>query len=98
MNNNHNSVVVYGGFDNIMSQDIRFLQEASRCGLLNVFLWNDEFIRSVTGKEPKFPESERIYFLESIRYVNKVFKVNQPSNGSDFSLIKKFQNSIKIVL
>jgi cytidyltransferase-like protein len=93
MNNKHNSVVVYGGFDNILSHDIRFLQEAARSGLLNVFLWNDEFIRSVTGKNPKFPESERLYFLESIRFVHKVFIVSQPLSDSDFSLMKNVHPS-----
>ncbi len=99
MNNNRNNVVVYGGFDNILSHDIRFLQEASRFGLLNVYLWNDEVIRSVTGKEPKFPESERLYFLESIRFVHKVFMVNAGyavhtnSNDPDFSLIKNVHPS-----
>ena len=84
MKNNHNRVVVYGRFDNILSQDIRLLQEAARFGPLYVFLWSDKFIHSITGKEPKFPESERLYFLESIRFVHKVFVVN---NG-DLSPIK----------
>jgi cytidyltransferase-like protein len=89
MNNNRsNVVVVYGGFDNILSHDIRFLQKASRFGLLYVFLWNDEFIRSKTGASPKFPENERLYFLESIRFVHKVCMVNQPSSDIDFSVIK----------
>jgi len=91
MNNNNNSVVVYGGFDNIRLSDIRFLQEAARFGLLNVFLWNDEFIHSATGKNPEFPENERLYFLESIRFVHKVIMVSRPS--SDFSSIRNVQPS-----
>ena len=93
MNSNHNNVVVYGGFDNILSHDIRFLQEASCFGLLNVFLWNDEFIRSATGMEPKFTENERLYFLESIRFVHKVCMVSQPSGDMDFSSIKNVHPS-----
>jgi cytidyltransferase-like protein len=93
MNNNQHNVVVYGGFDNILSHDIRFLQEASRSGRLNGFLWSDEFIHSVTGKAPKFPESERLYFLESVRFVDKVFIVNKPLNNKDFSFIKNIHPS-----
>jgi cytidyltransferase-like protein len=113
MKNNHNSIVVYGGFDNILSHDIRFFQEAARFGLLNVFLWSDDFIHSVTGKEPKFPESERLYFLESIRFVHKVSIVNNgdlssiidvsPSawivrEGEDTSAVKTFCEKEKIEL
>jgi cytidyltransferase-like protein len=88
MINKKNNVVVYGGFDDIRSHDIRFLHEASHFGNLYVFLWSDEFIQSVTGKAPKFPESERLYFLESIRFVHEVCIVNQPSNDMDFSEIQ----------
>ncbi len=90
---NNNNVVVYGGFDNILSHDIRFLQEAARFGLLNIFLWSDEFIRSLTGKGPKFPESERLYFLESIRFVHKVFIVD----NDDLSSIKNVSPSTWVV-
>ena len=96
MTNNYNNVVVYGGFDDIRSTDIRFLQEASHFGHLHIFLWDDEFILSVTGKMPKFPENERLYFLESIRYVHKVIVTNQPSNHMDFSLIKEVTPSVWI--
>jgi cytidyltransferase-like protein len=89
MNNNRDSVIVYRGFDNILSHDIRFLQEAARFGLLYVFLWDDEYIRSATGMAPKFPENERLYFLESIRFVHKVHLVSRPSSDGDFSSMIK---------
>jgi len=38
------TVIVAGSFNNIKSQDIRFLQEASKFGAVNVFLWSDQFI------------------------------------------------------
>jgi cytidyltransferase-like protein len=97
MKDTRNNVVVYGGFDNILSHDIRFLQEAGRFGYLYVFLWNDEFVRSATGKEPKFPENERLYFLESIRFVHKVCMVSEPSNGMDFASIKNIHPSAWLV-
>lgn len=97
MKSNHNNVIVYGGFDNILSYDIRFLQEAARIGLLYVLLWSDEFIHSVTGNEPQFPESERLYFLESIRFVYKVSIVNKPSDNADFPSIRNVNPSTWIV-
>ena len=87
MNNNNNSIVVYGGFDDIRSSDIRFLHESSRSGFLHVLLWSDKLIREVTGSEPKFPEDERLYFLESLRFVHKVILVNKPLESLDFSSI-----------
>jgi len=88
MNNTDKNVIVSGGFDDIRSSDVRFLQEASRFGLLNVLLWNDESLRIVTGKDPKFPESERLYFLQAIRYIHKVHLVKQPPFTEESPLIK----------
>ena len=65
-------VVVSGAFDNLCSRDIRFLQEASRRGCVHVFLWSDRTVGIVTGEDPAFPERERRYLLESIRFVQKV--------------------------
>ncbi len=64
--------IVMGGFDDLRSADIRFLEEASRFGKLHVFLWSDELVRKFEGKPPKFPLEERLYFLRAIRYVNQV--------------------------
>jgi cytidyltransferase-like protein len=94
MNNNDKNVVVYGAFDDIRSSDIRFLQEASRFGSLNIFLWTDEFIRSATGAEPKFPEKERLYFIESIRFVHKVYMISRSSSDNDFSAIRNVHPSM----
>jgi cytidyltransferase-like protein len=73
MSKNIRDIIVSGAFDDISSQDIRFLHEASKFGLLNVFLWNDELIKSKTGEKPKFPQIEQLYFLQAVRYVHKVF-------------------------
>ena len=64
--------VVFGGFDDMRSRDIRFLQEAARLGPLHVLLAGDERLRRETGRDPKFPQAERLYFLEAIRYVTGV--------------------------
>jgi cytidyltransferase-like protein len=65
-------IIVSGGFDDIRSRDIRLLHEASKFGPLVVMLWSDKLFRIMTEKDPKFPEQERAYLLESIRYVSKV--------------------------
>lgn len=65
-------VVVAGGFDNLRSRHLRFLQEAARWGELTVLLWDDETLRQQTGQPPKFPLAERRYFLNAVRYVSRV--------------------------
>jgi len=65
-------VVVAGGFDDIRSSHLRFLEEAARYGELTVLLWPDQTVRELTGKPPIFPEAERLYFLNAIRYVSRV--------------------------
>ena len=76
-----NPVVVAGGFDDIRSQQIRFLEEASKLGELTVLLWTDAAIQRLTGKAPKFPQAERQYFLERIRYVQRVAAVEAPPDA-----------------
>ena len=90
-------VIVCGGFDNIRSQDVRFLQEAARFGPLCVVLWNDESLQSVMGKKAKFPQEERLYFLQAIRYVNRVYLTAQPSDSDALPLIKDLNSSMWIV-
>jgi len=83
MSNTDPCVVVCGVFDDIRSFDVRFLQEAARFGPLHVLLWNDEFMRSTTGTNPKFPENERHYFLQAIRFVDRVSLVTRPPNSDE---------------
>jgi cytidyltransferase-like protein len=71
------TVVVSGSFDNIGSRQVRFLEEAARWGSVHVVLWSDEVVRTMTGVDPKFPLAERKYFLEGLRYVHKVWTVDE---------------------
>ena len=71
-------VVVAGGFDDIRSNHLRFLEEAARYGELTVLLWPDQTVRELTGEPPIFPEAERLYFLNAIRYVSRVI----PATGA----------------
>jgi cytidyltransferase-like protein len=73
-------VAVTGGFDNIGSRHLRFLQEASSLGPLTVLLWSDEALVLQTGKAPVFPLKERLYFLNAVRYVSRVIPVGPTLN------------------
>lgn len=64
--------VVVGGFDGLLMQGMRFLQEAAASGPLHVQLWSDSVVEQLTGKKPKFPVSERAYLLNAVRYVDRV--------------------------
>ena len=59
------NVVVTGSFDDLRSSHVRFLEEAAKLGDVHVLLWGDE------GSSNKFPLKERLYFMESLRYVGK---------------------------
>jgi len=73
-------VAVTGGFDNLGSRELRFLQEASTLGPLTALLWSDEALTLLTGKTPKFALSERLYFLNAVRYVSRVMPVGPTLN------------------
>lgn len=70
-------IVVTGSFDNLNSTDIRLLDEAAKLGVLQVYLWSDELVHAQQGQPPKFPEAERLYLLQGLRYVNRVDIINQ---------------------
>jgi len=65
-------VIVTGGFDDIRAQHLRFLEEAAKLGPLTVALWSDAQVRAVHGADPKFSQAERLYFLNAVRYVDRV--------------------------
>jgi cytidyltransferase-like protein len=66
------NVVVTGSFDHPGSKHVRFLEEASKLGHLHVLVWSDEVARALEGEAPKFPEQERLYLLQGIRYLSGV--------------------------
>lgn len=63
------TVVVTGGFDDFKSQHVRLLEEASKLGDVHALLWSDETARALKGRPPKFPQEERMYLLQTNRYV-----------------------------
>ena len=81
MSGSDRCVVVCGGFDNMRSPQVRFLQEAARLGPLHVSLWSDATIGAVTGAQPKFPQAERLYYLQALRYVDAVHVTTIPPDA-----------------
>jgi cytidyltransferase-like protein len=75
-------IVVSGGFDDVRSRDLRFLQEAARLGEVTVLLWPDAVVEKLSGKAPKFSLPERKYFLNAVRYVGRVVEADA-SAGCD---------------
>ncbi|MEI6562160.1 MAG: adenylyltransferase/cytidyltransferase family protein [Verrucomicrobiota bacterium] len=67
-----NRILVSSAFDDIRARDIRFLQEAAQLGAVHVHLWSDETVCARTGKAPKFPYAERLYFVQALRCVSRV--------------------------
>ncbi len=64
--------IVCGAFDDLRARQLRFLEEASKLGELVVLLWPDDAVLDLSGKRPKFPLGERLYFLQAVRYVSRV--------------------------
>jgi cytidyltransferase-like protein len=79
-------VLVSGGFDDIKSRDIRFLEGASKLGAVTVLLWPDAALERLTGNPPKFPLAERSYFLNAVRFVTKVIEADPVG---DFNALPK---------
>lgn len=69
-------IIVSGGFDDIKSRDLRFLEETAKLGQLSVLLWSDATLQNLTGKAPKFSLAERRYFLNAVRYVSRVVEAD----------------------
>jgi len=88
------SVVVTGSFDKIQSSDVRFLEAASKLGSLHVLLWSDEVVRRVEGTYPHYPQEERAYFLNSIRFVAQVTVLDQMVAANYIPEIEGFQPEI----
>ncbi len=64
-------IIVSGVFDNIQSREVRFLEEAARLGEVHALVWGDEGAAAQLGKPPLFPLAERLYWLNSLRFVKE---------------------------
>ena len=71
-----NNVLVTGTFDNLRSKHVRFLEEAAKCGRVCVGLWSDEAVQARDGMPARFSAPERLYLLQSLRFVDQVTLLN----------------------
>jgi len=90
-------VVVTGSFDDLRSRHVRFLEEASRLGDVYVLLWSDEVVHAVHGVVSKFPQEERLYFLQAIRFVAQVSLVTHPIGRDVITPIDEIKPDLWVV-
>ena len=67
-----------GAFDILQASELRALREAARNRPLHLRLWSDAVVRRATGRPPRFPEAERRYLLEAVRWVSRVTVTDRP--------------------
>ena len=89
-------VVVTGAFDDLRSGQIRFLEAAARLGEVTALLWADDLVRHFEGTGPKFPEAERAYFLQAIRFVRRVVMVGKSKVQSLKSQVSSPKSEVRI--
>jgi cytidyltransferase-like protein len=80
---NPKKVFVSGCFDILHSGHIAFLKEASEFGDLYVGLGSDKTISDLKGRNTINSEQERLYMLEELKCVHKVF-INRGNGILDF--------------
>ncbi len=76
-------VFVSGCFDMLHSGHVAFFKEASKFGELYVGIGSDKTIEELKGRKTINSENERLYMIDSIKYVKSVF-VNRGSGILDF--------------
>jgi cytidyltransferase-like protein len=72
-------IIVTGSFDVLRARQVRFLEEASRLGKVQVLLYSDALAQALSGCAPKFQQAEREYFTGAIRYVSGVSVIDGSS-------------------
>lgn len=70
---NAKKVLVSGCFDLIHGGHIAFFKTASLYGDLYVSIGRDENLLLLKGKRPYFSEKERLYIVNSVKYVHEAF-------------------------
>jgi cytidyltransferase-like protein len=74
-------VVIGASFDNLRSPQVRFVQEAARCGAVHVRVPNDALVALEAGGPPNFPLAERRFLAGSLRGVGSVGVARRPLSG-----------------
>ena len=76
-------LAVSGSFDDLRPCHIRYLEDLGNRGRVGVLLWSDALVRSMERKDPTFSQDERKYFLDAIRFVDRVEIVDSPKPASE---------------
>ena len=76
-------VFVSGCYDLLHSGHIEFFRQAAEYGDLYVGIGSDDTIRKYKGHKTLYPEKERLFMVQSIRYVKQAF-INKGSGMMDF--------------
>ncbi len=71
------------------SRQVRFLEEASRLGAVQVLLYSDALSLALNGCAPKFSQAEREYFTGAIRYVSRVSVIDGCSYENVVSQVRE---------
>lgn len=90
--------VVESSLDDLRSDDVRFLEEASRAGPLHVRVPTDQLLERSTGRAPRFPQAERLFLARSLRWVTAAELVDEPLAGSPELLAALAAAGAKLVL
>lgn len=90
-------VFVSGCFDMLHSGHVAFFEEASRLGDLYVGIGSDETLFNLKGRKSINSEKERMYMIQSLKYVKKA-AINRGSGLIDFeNEIKELNPNILFV-
>ena len=89
-------IVVSGGFDDLRARQVRFLEEASKLGVVTVLSWPDDTVLQLTGKPPKFPLAERVYLLNAVRFVSAVIPLSAPFDSNTLPSVHGFRSQVWI--
>ena len=63
-----------------------------------MLLWSDILCEKLEGKKPGFPQIERKYFLESVRYVSQVIVIDHLANRDELPQINGMDPGIWAIL
>ena len=76
-------VFVSGCYDLLHSGHVEFFNQASQYGDLYVGIGSDATYQEYKHRKPMFPQEERLFMVQSVRYVKEAY-INQGSGVIDF--------------
>ena len=90
-------VLVSGCFDLLHSGHIMFFETASKYGQLYVCIGSDENIFELKNHQPRYNQDERLYMVESVKFVHKALISSGKGHLDFLSEIKQIHPDIFIV-